>query len=374
VATVLAVFVFAIITVKAVGEPMLGYDDRFQWAQKARIMLHEGTVWSPSFLDPLTIQMHPSYPLLIPSLEAALAVWGGGFNDHAIKVLFPWLFGAGLVLFATSLERLGVRSGSRVAALAAMLIPYFCGYGIARDNAAAFTAYPDLIMTVWLLGSVVMFVQADHERRLPALALSLVFAALACLTKAEGKLEVLVFIAIAAAWLAKIPTEARWWRCVAAAAALAALLIGAHEIVFSRSMSPGLDLDNYRMLLSPRQLLENRARWWSVSSVVAGRAFLSIRLGGVGCIAALAFLAVRRRTTQRAAFLAVLVAAGCAMAYIAPYLVAPDPWDPYFEWTGDRLLSHVVLVALWGTFAAILVVEPPTPKPGRNCWSGPDEA
>ena len=135
----------------AVALPMSAYDDRYQWAHKAQIMLNEDGIRSSAFQDPQSLQVHPKYPLLIPSIEAVVFLYAGGFDDQYAPVLFPLFLGALLLIFYQGLLSLRGPRGAGPLTLALALIPCYWGYG----SDGAFAGFPDLPLSVFLASAII---------------------------------------------------------------------------------------------------------------------------------------------------------------------------------------------------------------------------
>src|SRR5262249_31404968 len=84
------VVVQILIFVQALAVPMEGFDARYIWAFKAKVLAREHTLYSPPFLYPTWPHLHRSYPAGIAWLESFPAVIAGTFDDRALKLLFPW--------------------------------------------------------------------------------------------------------------------------------------------------------------------------------------------------------------------------------------------------------------------------------------------
>ncbi len=204
---VLALLLVAAPLARAVGEPMLHWDERFQWAYKGKILLHEGGIDGPSFQDPRRPHLHRRYPLLVPGLEAHLAALAGGFDERAVKGLFP-LFFAGLLLAAHGAfrHRLAPLPALLFTSLMAALPPLHHATRI--QGGPAHTGFADLPLAAFLAGATLLLLplldrrvtdgapsSGASWRPLTAVAL---FAGLALATKPEGIAAAAAIVATAA--------------------------------------------------------------------------------------------------------------------------------------------------------------------------------
>ena len=166
---------------RAVSEPMHHWDERFQWAFKAKLLVEEGGIAGPTFAGRDRPHLHRHYPLLVPGLEAQVATLAGGFaQERAVKGLFP-LFLAGLALTAHGLFRL--RLGPATAAACTLLLTALPPLHDATrlQGGPAHTGFADLPLAAFI-GAAAFVIAARPD----ALAMAGLFAGLAALCKPEG--------------------------------------------------------------------------------------------------------------------------------------------------------------------------------------------
>lgn len=341
---------------KAAAEPMFGTDDRFQWAFKAKVMLHEESPRGAGFGDPNTLHFHPKYPLLVPAAEAVLFLFAGGFDDQYAKVLFPLVLSAGLVVFIAGLRSLGHERGAATIALLILLVPYYCGHGLPRDFGSGFTSYPDLILSVFVLAAMAYWVRGLRFGSVRLGALSAGFVLAAGLTKAEGKVHALIFLILVMVSLLWHRTGRTFLRRVVTGFVVVAVLMVLHELAFTRQVPTGVLPDDYGALLTWERFWANSDRFPAVLAVLVRDFFMTPRMGFVGLVLAWACIVNRgglKRIEMAVPFLYVFL---MLLAFCIPYVVGPGSWRILYGWAGARLISQVLPLAFW-VFGGLLLAR-----------------
>jgi len=364
IAALVALLLVGMLALRALAMPMGGYDARYQWAHKAHIMLHEESIWGSGFQDPQSLNGHPRYPLLVPSIEAVVFLYAGGFNDQYVTLLFPLFLGALLAVLCGGLEALGRARGRGLAVLALLLVPAYWGYGIARDGAAAFSGYPDLPLSAFATAAIVYLLRARVRPSAHLYLISALLILFCGLTKSEGKVHALILIALALAFLA----FGRGTRAELRSALLAfggvACLLALYELAVVQPTPPGAIPDDYSELVRWERITGNLARLCSIVPMLAREYFLSVRLGFPGLLLAAALLFFRGGPGAQA-LLPVCYLALMLGLYSGPYLVLPEEiWEENYVWSGGRLVLQLVPITF---FAASLLLLPCRPsKPATS--------
>ena len=364
IAAFVAFLMLGALVLRALAMPMGGYDDRYLWAHKAHIMLHESSIWESGFQDPQSLQAHPEYPLLIPGVEAVVFLYTGGFNDQYVTLLFPLFFGALLVVLYAGLEALGRRRGRGLAVLALVMVPVYWGYGMERDGAAAFSAYPDLPLSAFAATAMIYFLRAREHGSTQLYLISALLILFCGLTKSEGKVHFLVFVVLALTPLAVGIGPRGQLRSPLAAFAGAGLLLALYELAVVHPTQPGILPDDYSKFIGWEQISANLERLPSIIQMLSKEYFLSVRFGFSGLVlvaAALFFLRVRSGSHA----LGPLCYVGALLVlYCGPYLVLPETvWREIHYWSSGRL----VLQLLPMTFLAVsLLVLPRCHSPAAT--------
>jgi hypothetical protein len=173
------------------------WDERFQWGQKAKILLDEGGIRSAGFQAADRPHLHRHYPLLVPAVEAHVARLAGGFGqERAVKAIFPCLFAAlVLVLHAALRSRLAEGTALAITLLFAALPPFHASTLI--QGGSAHTGFADVPLAAFGLAALVLLLEAgrpeagplsgDGENRSRALVIAAgLCGGFALLAKPEG--------------------------------------------------------------------------------------------------------------------------------------------------------------------------------------------
>lgn len=370
-ATVLAAALVLVLVLRAVATPMEGYDDRYQWAHKAHILLEEKSVRGEGFQDPYGVHFHPRYPLLVPGAEAAVFLFAGAFDDQYVKVLFPLSWAAALVVLFQCLRLFAGGPGRGAALLLLVLVPYYWGYERGGDHGAAFQAYPDLILSAFATSALAFFLRGLAAPGVRLHAVSALLLLFAGLTKSEGGVHVLLLLALAAFWLPRRAGRPRlaFLRSFAPYAG-AALLVGLYEVAVVRRTQPGFLPDDYSVLFTPDRLAAGAGRGGAALADYARDVFLSRRFAFFGLVLLVAAAVGRRRLSRPEVAAPAVYAALLTMAFFLPYLVLPEEeWRRVYRWSAGRLLSQVLPVAF---LAASLLLLPGTEDGRTRAGPPPD--
>jgi len=329
-----------------------GFDQRMQWAYKARLMQTEAGPWGDSvFQDPDHVHFHPRYPLLVPAAEA---VWGavglpgdssqgGGFSESSAVLIFPltWFALAGVVVGA--LGRVGsddpVRGG-----LLLLVLPIYSGLGSFQNNLAAFNGCPELVVGAALLAAVLASLAA-HERGGGWWVLAGLCLVVAGLAKAEGPVAVAVVVGIGLA-SSVAHRDHRAIRRIVAVGLVVGTVLMLHEVVFTRGVVGGILPDDYR------ELLRVGAAWEGVERLprVGLRFLLEVSVapwfGAIGLVLLIAIRSSPGAWNCPAAGWPLAICVVMLVAYCVPFLVIPRYQDN-LDWAAGRLVAQVVPLATW---------------------------
>jgi len=186
-AALLLVLGFASATLLAVRQPLSLGDYLSVWGLKARAIHASGELSAVFRVDPAGEFSHPEYPPLWPLVLAGTARILGRYDELLLTLLRPLLLAAAAALtFARTRAPLPWRL---LAAASLTLLPYF--------QTAAYTGYAEALLLVFVLASLFLLESPAPTPFTPAAAGLLL--ALACLTKQEGVLVLLVVAGLLAA-------------------------------------------------------------------------------------------------------------------------------------------------------------------------------
>ncbi len=178
---------FASATFLAVRQPLSLGDYLAVWGLKARAIHGSGELSAVFRVDPSGEFSHPEYPPLWPLVLAGTAKLLGRYDELLLTLLRPLLLAAAAALtFARTRAPLPWRL---LAAAALTLLPYF--------QTAAYTGYAEALLLVFVLAAIFLLESPEPTPFTPVAAGLLL--ALACLTKQEGVLVLLVAAGLLAA-------------------------------------------------------------------------------------------------------------------------------------------------------------------------------
>ena len=161
-----------------------GYDGRSIFALKARILYDKGTVRGEDFCDVQRMNINPSYPLLLPLLEAQLFWIQGSYEGHCL-ILLLLVFPTGIAsVLASEIRRFDDRRIAALAALMLLLTPVVlsCYEGGGQSGSA------DLVVAAFVFAGVIEVSRwLEQPSWRPAVGAALLWGA-AVTTKTEGGL------------------------------------------------------------------------------------------------------------------------------------------------------------------------------------------
>ncbi|MEM8997217.1 MAG: hypothetical protein AAGF23_20710 [Acidobacteriota bacterium] len=319
----------------------LGWDGLAIWGLKARTVAELGAIPWAEWRLPGAVSMHPEYPLHVPVLGAAVAGvagWLGGAWDDRFLPLLAALDVAGIAaVLAAAWERHPVEPGLRWAIralLAGGLLVPLTWRELPEGKA-------DLTLAFCVLSTVAAAAAWLRDGDRDALRFAAVAAGLGAWTKQEG----LVWLALAALWVAALTPANR--RRVLLGPALLAGGIAAPWHGFR--LLTGLEAEPFAVDA------DAAARLPRVLSALAGELLEWSRWGALWPAALVATVAViaagvrrPRRDAYRAELFPALFLANALAALVVIFLATPHDLD----WHLATALSRVLL-PLWP--AALLV-------------------
>lgn len=288
----------AVYALRALTEPMWANDFLAIWGFKGKTIHAAGAVPQRLFQDPSLGFSHPEYPIGLPFLYAGMSFLTGGWDDHALTVLFPLFQIATLAALFGWLRRRG--ASPEVALLAVAIVanfePLYSGF---------LTGMAEVPLSLGLLlfgMALADSLDREHAGALRRLAFA---SALIAATKNEG-----LFIAAAGCAFGLVFGGARRWKMALAALPTALLIRGLELAWHGRLPLRDFDLSAF----SGRSVVEALSAAVRVPGA-AGWAGLSL-------MAALVALGRRRRDS---ALLLGLCALGWAAYLLLPALAVRGP-------------------------------------------------
>lgn len=296
----------AFYALSALTEPMWANDYVAIWGLKGKTFFAEGRVPERLFQWISLRFSHPEYPLGVPFLYAGIAYLSGGWDDHAMALLFPLLQVATLGALFGWLRRRGAdrRLALGTAAVLSHFEPLYRGFTTGM-------AEVPLSFALLLLGTSL----CDRvERTDRGASRRLALASLVCVgTKNEGLFFVAAAVVVAA--LFAFSRRGVVARAAAMLALPAALVIAAHRLI--RGSLPLSDFD-LSLLRRPAELFPRIGE--AMSAVLRQTPAWTF----VG-LAALLVLIAAGRASPAGAQLLLLAACGLAAYLFLPALAVAGP-------------------------------------------------
>lgn len=306
------------------------WDAYMLWGMKARIVAHAPLPAANTIWDPHYTALHPNYPLHFPFVMAALYNLSGGVGDVIPKLMMPAYWLAMALLLTAALKQ---RSTQAIWLVAwAVLAP-----SVVRWSASGYADVPLASLHAGALLCLLRWIDKDDPRMLWLLA---IFAAALVGTKNEGTPMVAVLLFVVAVYTFK--TKRSWRPFITCLGIMVLLLL---PWALFRNTLPVWD-ENYPGHLRSSHIQDNLARIPVILKGLTSRTLATTQWNGLWhVLILLVLLAPKRAMTPRALVLwAVLL--GQLGAYGVAYLIGPiDPAD-LLTTTGDRLLNHLVPVAV----------------------------
>lgn len=183
------VFKLGLIGIRTVHKPVMGWDAGETHSLRAKALFHEQTIlpstwkWIGS----------PDYPPGIPLLELWVTLFQGGWDDTAIKILFPGFLIALLAMLygvlRETLRPLGALAGVWMAASLPLLAQH------------ATDAYLDLPLAYTTLGVSVFLWRYSRTGRIPDLLVASLMAAFGIWIKREGFVAFGIALGLLGLWM-----------------------------------------------------------------------------------------------------------------------------------------------------------------------------
>ena len=182
----LILFIIFLIFSDALIQPMHGWDERAFWAFKAKILYHEGTIFSTDFFDADRVHPHKRYPLLIPLVESWIYIVLGHIDDRLVKVIFPLFFTSLLLILYSSQRKFFSRTHSLIFTALLASVPCFVATLISKHNAAS-VGYADIPLSFFYFISVIyLYMWMMDNSNKDYLVIAAIFSAFTVFTKPEG--------------------------------------------------------------------------------------------------------------------------------------------------------------------------------------------
>jgi hypothetical protein len=335
--------------IHALAFPFLDWDAFAVWGLKAKVLFHESLGSRPAYFHDLSLSYsHLDYPLLVPMLVASEYALGGGVQETAGMLLFPFLFLAlALVLHAGLRWKLEPVPAALLTALA-MTTPVCLRWAGAGQA--------DLALALFYAAALIQLARWVEEGRRSDLWLALLFSAFCLHTKNEG-LGLALANVLVLAGLGFLRRDRNHWRAVGTfTLGLLALWLA---WAWWSSDIPRTHED-YAARLRPATLWANRERLGPILSAFAGRIVAWNQWGLLWLLLGTATALGWRQARSRAVQVVWVLLALHGLMYGIAFLVTPWELQVLLDNSLDRLLLHllpaVILLTGWH-------VRPESPPP-----------
>ncbi len=385
-AIVVLLAVSALVVVLGYALPLYKFDAWAQVGFKAKVFFETRQLDGFFGRDDLLHYQNADYPLLVPLLETWVAILIGQWNEHVVKLPIALLYPALLALFCASLERYLSRTRALVATLALAAIFHFRFY--------ATVGYADLPLAVFAFLAFDRLVGRPAPARSDVILAGL-YGGLAAFAKNEGFVVIagLALVTLARPLLRRgAATDSRApARAIRAAArnagvfALIALGMSVPWLAFRSAhglstalLSDGAAFDAARLgplAFAIAREATDLGRWnilWPVAA--ASFAIAIYRRGGRGERSMREGSGVRGTieatrdpdptAPPSPALPAFALVAWMLLVYVGVLLASPFALDFLVATALERLLIHIVPLAVYATMLTLLAARLPT-EPSR---------
>jgi hypothetical protein len=169
-------------TSHAVQTELTGYDARSAFALKARILYDTGDLTGEDFRDINRVNFNPTYPLLVPLIEAESYWCQASYQHPGLRLLFVGFLLSTVSVLAAELRRFAPANAAACLAFLLLLTPMMIDWG----EGAGLSGSADLPLAAFVFAGTLdlfHFCQQPTWRR--AISAGLLFGA-ALMTKQEG--------------------------------------------------------------------------------------------------------------------------------------------------------------------------------------------
>ena len=335
----------SIITFRALYLPMHLTDDRAQWGIKAKILYHEGTIYSHEFFDPARVIYHASYPFLVPLIESLFYAAIGEMNDCLVKLPFPLFFAALLLFFYASQRRFSTNRHALIFTSMLAVLPVFL-----RDiNGNPSSGFADVPLTLYYTISVILLFIWIKERRAEDLLMATIFITFSIFTKREGVVLWFITVLVILFYLFLVDRKKLgnnvFWGGVFAVAPLIILLPWFH---FSSTFNPGPWENDFELSYLTYTHIQSHVH--RIPFIVKSLLKMPLtshyyNIIGIVFLVTIAF-SLKNAIRFPQAFLLILLISNLLSLFVA-ILVYPWPWWSSFLFDMPRLLMFNIPLMLY---------------------------
>lgn len=324
--------------------PLSGWDAWFIWFVKARAFFMDKGVSAAFLTDPVYVQDHPEYPLLVPLALSWIYTAIGAAEETAGKVIYPLQFIALLSIFYYGAAKTSGKKTSllftTLLSITPLVLIHAAGFPVQVDPAYAardLTGYADLAVSIYFLSAGVFIFRYSREEG-PAFAiLASLMLAIGAWTKNEGLTFALIgFIILVVSAFIKNKKDLK-----TIVFALIPLVVFILPWSVYKSVH-GLGSE-YVENMGPSIFFSNLARLSEIIPFIAKYMFMKPGVMGLVWWAYVisAVLSIRHVLSSRNLVLHVLIL-GQLSAYIFVYIITPVDLKWHLNTSLDRLVLHLI--------------------------------
>lgn len=342
---VINVYAIAIFAKYFINNPMGSWDGFRIWNTKAEFLFLQSPLWKNVFHLP-HFMSHCDYPMFLPSSVARLWNYVGEQNFY-MSVLLGAIFTFALVYLLYQAIRYFKSEKT-----AYIVCTVFAISDIFLVNGAAQCA--DIPLAMFFLSSIVCLFLYFKWQRFSTMVLALILAGLGAWVKNEGMMFFLIFASVLLGWFAyKKEYKYTLYTILCSIPVLACYYLYKKFTGAPNDLVLGLVVaKSYKFALEPMRYL------------VVLNTFLSMLLGRFVIFLSLIILCLKgfkvRATNKDAFLISSLIFCGCALGYIAVYIIAPHDITWLVENSMERIILQILPVFLFLFALSLRIGKPDT--------------
>ncbi len=354
---VIVVISVAAFVLLCLQRPHGGWDAWGIWNCRARFLFRGGPRWTDAF-SPLIQSTHPDYPLLGPSFVAR--AWSYiGSETVLVPIATSFLFVFATVgLLVSSLGAIRSRAHGLIAGIALLGTPTFAAHGVGYEfgYVGRYFQYMDIPLAFYMLAAIAFgFLQDMNPRERAYSVLAGVSAGLACWTKNEGIIFLVIFTGSRLISAIRFRQSRSSFReCIHFLGGLAPIL--AVVFYFKWSLAPPNDMVSEFDLHAAIAKLADPERYRVVAAAWSRQ--LLFRIPAVPTVLGLALIGVKTEKGEARALASSCIAvAGMLVAYFFVYVVTSKPLQWHMDTSLSRLLLQVFPSFLFVAFLLVPAIR-----------------
>lgn len=341
----LIVFFLAMLYSNAASYPFTSYDGRAIWSYKAKILLHENTIFTDAFTDPYRVHYHRNYPPLVPFTEYSIYSIFNEVAERKVRFLFSTFFLFQVLYFHGILRRFG--TGKIMATVFPLL---YCATPFRDDwfevdGGALNSGAVDIPLSFLTMVAAISALLWWKERQRWQVVVAVLFSALALMTKQEGIVAIAALLGANLLYSIFGTVDLRR-ALVFTFQLLACSILAALPWILVRSYLPNHYDEDYGAQMSAQVLSRIHTRIPIVTERLIREVMWLYKWNGYWlAYVGLLFFAISGWFRRRDFWLDAVILLW-ASAYFFTYLVSPLNLIFHLDTSISRLMSHVLPLVL----------------------------